>query len=184
MTALGIFGGSFNPPHIAHQLACLYALETEAIDRVIMVPTFSHPFAKDAELVPFADRLAMCELCAAAIPGRVEVSAIEGDLGQIPSHTFDTLVALSAKYPQASLRLIIGSDILAERHLWHRWDDVVALAPLLLLPRPTAGHRPTGPILPDIASSAIRERIRARDFSGGLVSLAVMDYIAHRGLYL
>lgn len=183
MTTLGIFGGSFNPPHVAHQMACLYALETEAIDGVIMVPTFRHPFAKDDDLASFGHRLAMCELAAAALCGRVEVSDIENELGQIPSRTLDMLTALGKKMPGASFRLIVGSDILAERHRWHRWEDVARLAPPIVLSRPGHGDESGRPALPDIASSAIRARIRAGESIAGLVSLAVMDYIDRRGLY-
>ena len=71
---VAIFGGSFNPPHLAHQMAALYVLETAAIDELWIVPAFQHPFGK--VLAPFAHRLEMCELAAAALGPRVKVSAV------------------------------------------------------------------------------------------------------------
>ena len=76
---VAIFGGSFNPPHLAHQMAALYVLETAAVDELWLVPAFRHPFGK--ALAPFADRLEMCELAAAALGTRVKVSAIERESG-------------------------------------------------------------------------------------------------------
>ena len=66
---VALFGGSFNPPHVAHQLAALYVLETAPVDELWFVPAFEHAFGKP--LAPFDDRLAMCELAAAALGPRV-----------------------------------------------------------------------------------------------------------------
>jgi nicotinate-nucleotide adenylyltransferase len=59
---VAVYGGSFNPPHVAHQLALTYVLATAQVDEVWMVPTFKHPF--DKALAPFSDRAKMCELAA------------------------------------------------------------------------------------------------------------------------
>jgi nicotinate-nucleotide adenylyltransferase len=76
---VAFFGGSFNPPHVAHQLVALYVLETAAVDELWMVPCLKHPF--DKALAPFPQRLRMCELAAAALGPRARVSDIEGRLG-------------------------------------------------------------------------------------------------------
>ena len=75
---VAIFGGSFNPPHVAHVLAVTYVLATEDLDEILVVPCFRHPFAK--ELAPFEDRFAMCELAMAWLP-KVTVSRVEQELG-------------------------------------------------------------------------------------------------------
>ena len=79
MTRVALFGGSFNPPHVAHQLAALYVLETQPIDELWFVPVYEHVFGKP--LAPYADRVTMCELAAAAIP-RTKVCRAEEQLAE------------------------------------------------------------------------------------------------------
>ena len=69
MREVALFGGSFNPPHVAHQMVCLFVLETCRVDAVWMVPTFRHAFSK--ELCGFEHRFRMCELAAAPLGERV-----------------------------------------------------------------------------------------------------------------
>ncbi|HEX9294516.1 MAG TPA: nicotinate (nicotinamide) nucleotide adenylyltransferase, partial [Polyangiaceae bacterium] len=73
-----LFGGSFNPPHVAHVLAVAYVLATQDADRVIVIPCYRHPFRKD--LAPFEHRFAMCELAMGWLP-RTSISAVEQELG-------------------------------------------------------------------------------------------------------
>ncbi len=178
---IALFGGSFNPPHLAHEMVCLYALETGLVDRVLMVPTFRHAF--DKELVSFEDRFEMCRRAAALFGDRVEVSRIEEELGG-ESRTLRTLERLAADRPQARWRLVIGADILAETDSWYRWEDVVALAPPIVVGR--GGYRNDTAcriIMPDFSSTEVRARLARGDDAVGLVSRSVMDYIAERGLY-
>ena len=74
---LAIYGGSFDPPHVAHTLVCAYVLSAHAVDRVIVVPAAQHAFNKP--LSPFPHRLRMCELAMRDLQ-RTEVSAIEANL--------------------------------------------------------------------------------------------------------
>src|SRR3954464_13123296 len=76
---VALFGGSFNPPHIAHELAALYVLETALVDALWFVPAYEHAFGKP--LAPFDDRMAMCELVAAALGPRARVSDVERAIG-------------------------------------------------------------------------------------------------------
>jgi nicotinate-nucleotide adenylyltransferase len=179
MTALAIFGGSFNPPHVAHQLACLWVLETQPVDALLVVPTFRHPFEK--ALAPFADRVEMCRLMAAPLGGRVEVSTIEAELGGESSRSLYMLEALAARRPGARLRLVIGADILAETPKWHRWADVAALAPPIVLGR--AGF-PGGELaLADVSSTEVRARLASGRPIDGLVPTSVRTYLEAKGLY-
>src|SRR5437867_3521350 len=133
MPTLALFGGSFNPPHVAHQMAVLWALETEDVAEVWVVPTFRHPFEK--ELAPYDDRLEMCRLAMAPLGARVVVSDLERELGGETSRTLVTLEALKARRPDASLRLVIGADIWPEREKWWKWAEVERLAPPLVVRR-------------------------------------------------
>ncbi len=180
MTTVALFGGSFNPPHVAHQMVCLYVLETQAVDALWMVPTYAHPFAK--VLATFDDRVAMCKLAAAPLGDRVTVLDIERDLDGDASRTLDTVKALQERFPGTQFRLVVGSDVLADTAKWYRWDEVSRLAPPIVVGR--AGHDPgDGPALPEISSTDVRARIARGEDAVPLVSRAVMDYIAGRGLY-
>jgi nicotinate-nucleotide adenylyltransferase len=112
---IALFGGSFDPPHIGHQLACLYVLSTHAVDEVWMLPCAQHPFAK--QMAPFAHRAAMCQLATAHLTG-VRVCTIEGELPG-PSYTLNTVRALSERHPEHEFLLVIGADLLHERERWH-----------------------------------------------------------------
>src|SRR5262249_21197575 len=111
---LAIFGGSFNPPHVAHQMACLYVLETQPVDHLICMPAFLHPF--DKALAPFGDRVEMCRLLVAPLGERASVSTLEEELDD--GRTLVLVEALRAREPEATLRLVIGADILRERDKW------------------------------------------------------------------
>ncbi len=177
---VGVYGGSFNPPHVAHLLAVSYVLATQPVDRVLVIPAYDHPLGK--HLAPFAHRLAMCEAALADLR-RVEVSDIEASLAQ-PSRTLYTLQALAARHPRWSLRLIVGSDILDERDKWFAWDEIVALAPPIVLGR--LGHpHPEAPVavLPEVASRDLRARLAAGQFVDPLLPRSVAAYIRTHGLY-
>ena len=189
---VAIFGGSFNPPHVAHVLAVVYALSTAPIDEVLVVPVFRHPFAK--ELASFEERMAMCALGLGWIP-HVTVSPVERELGG-ESLTLRTVEHLAEAHPDWSLRLLIGADVLGDLPKWHRFDRIAAVAPPLVLGRvgvapPTAGEGPVPiptaplPVLPRVSSTEIRAAIGARDLDAvrARVPSAVLDYIEAHRLY-
>jgi nicotinate-nucleotide adenylyltransferase len=179
---VALFGGSFNPPHLAHQMACLVVLETEAVDQLWMVPTYRHAFGKP--LAPFDDRVAMCRLATAPFGARVEVCTIERELPGEESRTFRTVSALCERFPALAFRLVVGADILAERSSWYRWDDLCALAPLIVVGRSGAAGSPDGGVeLPAISSTEVRARVARGESAVPLVPRSVMDYIDQRGLY-
>jgi len=187
--AIAIFGGSFNPPHVAHQLLALFVLETMPVDELWFVPAWRHPFAKD--LVDFEDRVAMCKLAAAPLGRRARVSRIEqelaGEPGFVSSRTFDTLQTLARRHPDARFRLVIGADILGETDKWYRWDDLVELAPPIVIGR-SGWPAPPGAIvseieMPAVSSTEVRARLARGESAVPLVPGSVMGYIASRKLY-
>lgn len=179
---IGVYGGSFDPPHRAHSAAVLWALETGEVDCVVMAPSARHPFGKEAA-APFEDRLAMCRLAARPFgPERVEVTDIEARRDG-PSYTVDTLRQLAAERPGASLRLVVGSDVAAELDGWRAAEEVRRLAPLLEVPRSGGADGLWLGALPDLSSSMVRARIAAGEPVDRLVAGPVLDYIRERRLY-
>jgi nicotinate-nucleotide adenylyltransferase len=189
MRTIGLFGGSFNPPHVAHQLVALYCLET-AVDEVWFIPTYSHPFGKS--LVAYDHRIAMCELAAAPLGARARVMRTEYELAQRPdfvaSRTLDLIEHLYANHSDVQLRLVIGTDILRETDKWYRWDDVVARAPLIVIGRGgyalPPGSTASGVEMPEVSATRVRELLAAQDPAAAqLLPQTVMRYIARHGLY-
>jgi nicotinate-nucleotide adenylyltransferase len=179
---IAFFGGSFNPPHIAHVLAVVYALSVEAIDEVLVVPVFQHPFSK--ELVDFDARLEMCRLAVGWIPG-ARISDVERELGG-ESRTLRTLEHLTATHPDWRMRLLVGADVLGDLPKWHRFDRIAEIAPPIVLGR--AGINAAGApeaVLPKISSTEIREALAADDIEAvrSRVPSAVIEYIQRNGIY-
>jgi len=177
---VAVYGGSFNPPHIAHALVASYVLGSHAVDTLIVVPTGQHPFAKD--LTSHAHRVAMCELAMRHLRN-VEVSAIEAEL-PTPSLTLHTLQALQARMPDAQLRFVLGTDLLPETPKWHAFDRICELAPPIIVRRaryPAGGV--SGPELPEVSSTQLRERLRKGLSTEGYLDREVAAYIAKHGLY-
>lgn len=179
---VAVFGGSFNPPHVAHVLAAVYALATAPIDEVLVVPVYMHPFAK--ELASFEHRLAMCQLALGWLP-HVAVSRVEQELGG-QSRTLRTVEHLSEEHPDWSLRLLVGADVLPDLPKWHRFERIAELAPPIVLGRAGVDldGAPTA-FLPRISSTDVRDAFAAgdEDFLRARVPSAVLEYAARQGLY-
>lgn len=195
---VAVFGGSFNPPHVAHVLAATYALSVAPIDEVLVVPVYQHPFSK--ELAPFEHRLAMCELGLGWIP-RVSVSAVERELGG-ESFTLRTIEHLAAAHPGWSMRLLVGADVIPDLPKWHRFERIAELAPPIVLGRagvtgPAGAAAPQPSLapaiasgiadvsLPQVSSTEVRLALATGDVEAvrWRVPRAVLEYIAAHGLY-
>jgi nicotinate-nucleotide adenylyltransferase len=179
---VALFGGSFNPPHVGHQLLALYVLETTAVDELWFLPAFQHPFSKALEA--FDDRLRMCERAAEALGPRVRVSDVEARLGG-PSLTLRTVQKLMADHPEHAFSLVIGSDLVAETEAWHGVAELRRLVPFIIVAR--GGHAQGQPggaaAMPDISSTDIRAGLGEGRSVARWMPKRVLDYIAERRLY-
>lgn len=187
MTRVALFGGSFNPPHVAHQLVALYVLETCDVDELWFVPTFVHPFGK--ALASFEHRVAMCELACAALGPRANVSRAEQVLAQRPgfvaSRTLD-LVNMLSESGDHTFRLVIGADILSETSQWHQWDELAARTQPIVIARAGAAHSglDSGVVMPDVSATQVRALLAAGDSrAAALLPRDVLRYIAAHTLY-
>ncbi len=193
---LGIFGGTFDPIHLAHLAVAESARDSLGLERVLFVPAGVPPHKPGQAITPGADRLAMVEAAIADNPS-FAVSRVELDRPG-PSYTVDTLEALSASDPD--LVLILSSEAYAGLPSWHEPRRVLELARLAIAPRD--GYPDTGPELvarhypgledrvtvldgPRIRLSAseLRSRAAAGRSLRYLVPDAVAAYIGDHGLY-
>lgn len=195
-----MFGGSFDPPHLAHVALAQAAVAQLQLDTLLIVPT-GQAWYKDRALSAAEHRLAMAELAFAGLE-RVQVDARELQRPG-PSFTIDTLEALQAENPDAQLYLIIGKDQFAALKSWHRWQALVRIAIICIADRAHPARAEAEfdpqielahplvhlqlPLMPlsatdirrQIASGAARPQGLAR-----LVPEAVARYIEHHRLYI
>jgi nicotinate-nucleotide adenylyltransferase len=187
---IGLFGGTFDPPHVGHLVTAVNVRHALDLDLVVMMVA-NVPWQKEGTrtITPAADRLAMVEAAVSDVrglrPGREEI-----DLGG-HSYTADTLRVLDEEYPGAELFTVIGDDAAAGLRTWTRWEEVVERSQLVVVDRPGEPValeadldwiRVEVPRL-EVSSTDLRARFtdgRPLDY---LVTQPVLDVIRSRGLY-
>ena len=189
---LGLFGGSFNPPHVAHLAVAEACADAAGLDRVLWMPVPDPPHKPGRDLASPEHRLAMARLAVAG-NARFAVSTAEFERPG-PHYTVDTLRVLRARHPDADLVLVVGGDSLAAFASWREPEAVLALARLVVYDRPGTDlvgvsegvlartMRVDGPGL-DLSATDLRRRIAAGLSVRYLVPDAVVAYIAAHGLY-
>lgn len=189
---LGLFGGTFDPPHLGHLALAEWARERLRLDRVVFVPAGDPPHKRGRVVTKAATRLAMTELAVAGRDG-FALSRVEIDRDG-PSYTVDTLRALRAAHPGSRWWLLIGEDSLAELATWKEPEAIVRLATPAVAVRPGSRVRRTRsafgrpvvwldnpPI--DVSSSDVRARARRGASLRFLVPDAVERFVVARRLY-
>jgi len=177
---LGVFGGSFDPPHLGHTLLITLLRAQGELDRVVVAPVFDHPLAKGTK-TPFARRLALTRAAMQMHGDFVEVTDLERSLAEAdpdrPSYSLRLLDAVAAQNPGARVRLVIGSDIVqrGETKRWHAWDTIVSKYAPLVVPR-TGYADAADCVLPEVSSSDVRAATERGDWDavGRRVPRAVM----------
>ena len=200
---IGIYGGTFNPPHLGHMAAAQTAIAALNLDKLLLVPAAIPPHKALPQGTPAPEhRLAMVEKMADAmrLPA-VEVCPIELHR-QGPSYTSDTLEEIRAQYPGAELWLLVGTDMFLTLHLWHQPEEIFRLAGVCAFGRTerdgeavfapqrdylahTFGARLTTITLPglvDISSTRLRELLGRGEGREYLLP-AVYGYILMNRLY-
>ena len=127
---IGIYGGTFNPPHLGHQAAAETAVKVLGLDKLILIPAAVPPHKALPEHTPDnRHRLEMTMKMADAmnLPGVVEVSAMEMER-EGKSYTSDTLRIIKEQYPDDELWLLMGTDMFLTLQLWHEPEEVLRLA--------------------------------------------------------
>ncbi len=196
-TRVGILGGTFNPPHIAHLVAAAEARAQLGLTRVLLLPVAVPPH-KEAERDPGAEE--RWELCRAAAVGVdwLEVSRLELDRGGV-SYTVDTLAELHERSPEDDLTFIVGGDMALDLPRWREPREVLRLARLGVAERAEVSSDRIVAALTglgtedrvdffamprlDVSSSDVRDRVASGRPVRWLVPDAVGERIAARGLY-
>ncbi len=201
--ALGILGGTFNPPHLGHLAIARAALAELALDRVLLMPARVAPNKRDEDDPGAEHRLAMCQLAVEDAAGRA-ACALELERDG-PSYTVDTLSAIHASSPEARLTFILGADTACTLPSWREPRRILELARLAVATRSGSprrrvlealaglsedGEPPASPevrfleIPPiEVSSSQVRALVAAGEPVDQLVGGRVADYIAREGLY-
>ena len=202
---IGVFGGTFNPPHLGHLAAARTAVDVLELDKLLVIPAALPPHKELPEGTPAPEhRLAMAKKLADALllPEKVEVSSMELDRPG-KSYTSDTLAQLKEQYPDAELWLLMGTDMFLTLHLWHDPESVLKLAGICAfgrteqdgeevfapqrehLAKTFPGARLTTITLPglvDVSSTRLRELL-AGGAGADYLHPAVYGYILMNGLY-
>lgn len=174
-----IYGGSFNPPHICHQLTVLFLLETRQVDEVWIMPCFEHAFSKS--LAPFEMRMDWCRALGEAFGERCKVTGIEAEL-PAPSRTIDTMSELERRHPGYCFSLALGSDIRSEFERWKDYKAIDRRYPIIWIGRVGQGDLTgDGLVLPDVSSSAIREALHRGESIDDLVPSRVLRLVEKSG---
>ena len=192
---IGVFGGSFDPPHIGHAALIQVAIAELSLDQLRVIPT-GHAWHKFRALSPAHHRMEMAKLAFASIPGVVMDSREIQRVG--PSYSVDTLREISHQYPGAKLFLIMGEDQACALQTWHKWQEVLQLAIICVAGREdltgtipqfnapesyeSRFRRLQLPAMP-VSATEIRTLIAAHQRVGPLVFEPVARYIDDHHLY-
>jgi len=148
---IGLFGGTFDPPHAAHRAACLLALRRLGLDRVWWLVTPGNPLKNTRGLAPLAQRLAAAQ--ALAHHPLIDVTDLEAELGT--TYTYETVSYLVRRCAGVHFVWIMGADNLRSFHRWQRWRAIAELVPIAVVDR-------LGPSLYATASAAGQALTRFR----------------------
>ncbi len=191
---LGVFGGTFDPPHDGHRVVVADVADHLGLDRVLWIPAGLPPHKAAETVTPGALRLEMAR-AAAEGDDRFEASDIEIRRSG-PSYTVDTLADLARTYPGAALFLIVGVDQYRALRSWSRPEEILRRATLVVMDRDGEGALDVIPdvagadaavVAPvtriDVSSTRIREIVAAGGRIDDLVPPGVLAVIEREGLY-
>ncbi len=184
---VGILGGTFDPPHVGHLVTAMTVLEALDLDEMVLMVA-GDPWQKSDSVVASAqNRFDMVNAAVAHSEG-LSASRFEVDRPG-PTYSVDTLEALAAAEPEARFHLVLGEDAAAGITSWHRWEEVVELATIVVVARP--GVNATCPVdcvrveVPqiDVSSTFLRSRAGNGKSIRFYVPDAVVTLIGERGIY-
>lgn len=190
---IGLFGGTFDPVHYGHLILAEHIREQGGLDEILFIPAHIHPLKDNSEISQASHRLQMLQL---AISGNPYFSISEIEITQnTTSYTIDTIRQLSAQYPdRTDLVFLLGSDNIAQFHLWHQPQELLSLCRFLVFGRSGSSDAiadspykdqfefVAAPLI-EISSTEIRQRCQRQLSIRYLVPERVATYIQRNHLY-
>ena len=187
MKKIGIFGGTFDPPHFGHLIMANEVLSALHLHEIWFMPNQNPPHKDSEEISDSLHRMHMLRLCTEKKP-EFKVQSIEFErVG--PSYTYDTLVLLKEQYPDCSFYFIIGADMIEYLPKWHNIDKLTELVQFVGVKREGYQTETTYPVCEvtapviEISSTMIRERFRQQQSADFLLPEEVIGYIEENHLY-
>lgn len=194
---IGIYGGSFNPPHMGHLMLAKELSQRLELDRLIIIPSNISPQKSNNGNIDPMHRINMCRK--AFSDPVFTVSDCEIKRGG-KSYTFDTLNFIKNEYKDASIYLFMGSDMLLSFHTWYRYEDILSMCTICAVSREddatreemlryASGRLKDGDVIIfdvtpfPVSSSEIRENIRSGKSCDGLLKNEIISYIKENNLY-
>ncbi|MBN1480523.1 nicotinate (nicotinamide) nucleotide adenylyltransferase [candidate division KSB1 bacterium] len=189
---IGIYGGTFDPIHIAHLIIAEYAYSDLSLEKLYFVPSYTPPHKRSKCITSHVHRLNMLKL---AVEENSKFAISEFEINrQGPSFTVDTVQYFSAQYhlTRSDIYVLIGADNFNDFHTWKEPEKIVSLAQIVVAGRPNAGmlnskicdfislHSP----LIDVSASMIRKRINQNKSVRYLMPEKVLQYIHLHSLYI
>jgi nicotinate-nucleotide adenylyltransferase len=187
MKKIGVFGGTFDPPHYGHLLMANEVLHALRLSEIWFMPNHIPPHKQHEQVTNSEDRLHMLKLAIADHP-HFKIETIELQRGG-PSYTYDTMRQLKAIYPNNEFYFIIGADMVEYLPNWYYIDRLVQLVTFVGVKRPGFSLETSYPLIeveiPEFAvsSSLIRERVKQGKSIRYLVPERVRLYIEEKKLY-
>lgn len=186
---VGLFGGTFDPPHIGHLIVARDACDLLHLDRIFFVPAHQPPHKLDQGVTDASLRLAML-LAATAADDRFEICEIELKRDG-PSYTVDTLRQLHEERPAETFFLLLGADQIRDLHTWREPHEVARLSQIVLMSREGVAAGPKNALVAEsievtrigVSSTAVRQRVAEGRSIRYLVPAGVEKIIVSRGLY-
>lgn len=195
MTAIGLYGGTFDPVHTGHIEIAERAYAQYGFPKVLMIPANNPWLKKGTNVSAFEHRLMMLQI---AVEGRqgLEVSDIEGRR-EGPTYTIDTVKQLQQEYPSCELTLLVGQDSVQTMPRWHRAEELLSLCSLAVYKRDEKAPRASeeiitglggqmtwinGPAL-DVSATELRQLIASGADPDSKLPNGVYAYLQQQGLY-
>lgn len=187
-----LFGGSFNPPHLGHEIVLKQIFKLRLIpslDQIWLLPEYRHSFAKNTDLAPVSHRLAMTKFL---LNHKIKLQTCCIDK-KMSGNTIEHITYLKNKFPQHQFSFLMGSDNLSSFTKWPRWKELLKLIPFYIYPRLGCPFKPLYPnmkplthpqqIITNISSTMIRQRISQGLPVEHLLPRAINRYLTLNLLY-
>jgi len=170
---VGLFGGTFDPPHLGHLIMAKSLMDQAGLDRVVFIPSGTPPHKRRKPILAGEHRLRMVRL---AVEGNERFEVSDWELGRSePCYTINTVDQFQRRYPETEFACLIGSDSLGELPTWHRFDELVRKVRILTAWRGGLEMEEILGRLREQVSGEVFEKLRAGVVRTPMIEIAATD---------